>query len=402
MDAYLVKGVSFERQTDSRFLKDVLYAGRWVHPATAEIVDFPPERVKKIVADTNRWMGVGNKVRLTWGHPEADGTFKKENVLGDWPEGFIVLEDRVWGVAGPKDAETNKKMENKSLDSVSIGTRVDVLDQKGNKYPEIIDHVALTPFPVVTKQGEFVALSEKLDQGNRKCFVPEALSQESKGVVEMELKTIAGIVGLADTATEADVTKKIEEMKKAPDLSAVQKKARETVLASIGTELGTHGLTLSIDGEKLSVAKSDEKPKPKTDAEKKLQERLDGYDAKFQKELLGKVTAQVEALISEGKIPPSQEDDVRRLLSISGQSQSLMLSGDPKKIQKVACDAAELAFKIFSAIPSVHESKLSQLATHAPKDGAESNAKKNVTLAETVASRVGETHSADAAKAAVK
>jgi hypothetical protein len=51
-----------------RFEKEVLRVGRWIHPATGEVLDFTPDFLARLVSETKRWLALGNKVWFPVGH----------------------------------------------------------------------------------------------------------------------------------------------------------------------------------------------------------------------------------------------------------------------------------------------------------------------------------------------
>src|SRR4051794_38921341 len=51
-----------------RFRKEVLRVGKWIHPATGEVLDFTREFLARLVASTAQWIALGNKVWFPAGH----------------------------------------------------------------------------------------------------------------------------------------------------------------------------------------------------------------------------------------------------------------------------------------------------------------------------------------------
>ena len=188
----LYAGGNPESMGGGRYSKDVLKVGAYVHPATGQIIDITPERIRMHAREAARWLENGNEIP----HPEGHNTDASKN-LGDWPGPFFEHGDTLTGVVVPKAARAIRGYNDKTMNRVSAFIDFDVTDPKGNHYDEVITHICATPVPVITGQDDPVKLSrEQDDSGGEPLF----LFQEAKA------KHVSKGVGLA-LSSLADVCK---------------------------------------------------------------------------------------------------------------------------------------------------------------------------------------------------
>lgn len=137
-----------------RFEKDILRPGTWVHPVTRKMISFDQDRLTKLVDQTNKYLKNENKVPF----PDGHSTAAKDN-MGWWLETRLDEQGRLMAVLNTSDQDVAAKLKNGTIDSVSACIEFGLTDSRGNFYPEVITHICGTNYPVIEKQGEFVALS---------------------------------------------------------------------------------------------------------------------------------------------------------------------------------------------------------------------------------------------------
>lgn len=380
--AHLHKGKSFEAQGGGLFLKDIATAGRRVHPGTHEIVDLPRDRLVQFAADANRWREAGNKIPFPDGHEESTAAN-----LGFWEGPFFVMDDTLYGLVRPLDALAIQKIQDGTLDAVSLATELDLKDQSGADYEETIVHVAATNYPVVENQGAFVALSQKLDSESRRCFVPEALALSYQGGEEMDREKLIKRLGLSKDATDAQIQAALikESDERGADLDKKIEASRKKTLAAMGTALEGQGLKLTIDGESLTIEKAGAPPE-ESDAEKAVKARLAKLEGRESEMLIEQAAARVEAAIKAGQLPPGERERVTKLLSVKEKAKSLILSGsDPVE---TALDVVGEVTKLLEALPKkVDGAKLRQMEGVPPEPEQSEKRKKTLARAKAAVAR---------------
>lgn len=162
------KGTAFASQGSGRFVKDVLRVGLWHHPVTGEEVDVTRTRLETITEDSNRWLKNGNKIPFPDGH-----SWKTLDNLGFWQGPFMIQDGDLYAGVTPKSKKALEKIEDGSLDSVSVVMEKNYVDTEGNQYDEVITQICGTNYPVVTKQKGFVKLSRDGNQYDVVVMVPK-------------------------------------------------------------------------------------------------------------------------------------------------------------------------------------------------------------------------------------
>ena len=211
-----------------RFRKDVLHVGTLSHPVDGWQADFTPERIAKIAAETNRLIAAGHEPHVPSGHIRyADAATNRGFVKSMRVEGDRLFADmELIGDESIKEASRNK---------VSVFIEPAFKDGKGNTYGECITHVALTPVPVQTGQGDFVAIAASADDLTKTIDVP--VLRLDTGNPNMTLhESIAALTGVAgvkdDTTALAALTQWGEGLK--ANVAKVETKA-----ASLASEKAT-------------------------------------------------------------------------------------------------------------------------------------------------------------------
>jgi hypothetical protein len=135
------------------FLKEVLRAGeKWVHPVTKKIVSFTRDELKGF-ADNFRRM-TSQKIDV----PVPDGHSYKAADNRGFTRGLHLDGDALMGIVEIPDATTAEQL-GKTITAVSASIDPNFTDREGNHLGAVIEHIALTPMPVVTGQGNFTRLT---------------------------------------------------------------------------------------------------------------------------------------------------------------------------------------------------------------------------------------------------
>ncbi len=168
----------------NRFRKELIKVGHYVKASTDQKFNITLQTLEHWVNEFNRWVTNGNKVPIPPGHDNANDPEKNQG----WVESLFVEGNSLYGILellNPRLA---------LVTDVSISVPAEVIDGKGNKYVNPIDHVALCVDPVIGGLEGFDKLSL------------------SNGDLSMEfLKKLAVALKLSkDTPTEEDVLLALE------------------------------------------------------------------------------------------------------------------------------------------------------------------------------------------------
>ena len=202
-------GDPVDAQKGTLFEKDVLTVGEWFHPINGERIEFDHDRLVALATATNHWIqDVGNEVTF----PKNHTTDPLEN-LGIWHPPFRVVGDRLMGVVEVLDEEAIERVQNQTLRGVSVFIEFNVLGQDGQMIPEVITHVAATNDPVITGQEGFVSLARKAHETGAELFLSSELATGGEEAMTPEqLKKLAVLMGLPETATPEEILAKAEEL----------------------------------------------------------------------------------------------------------------------------------------------------------------------------------------------
>ncbi len=176
----------------------------------------------------------------------------------------------------------------------------------------------------------------------------------------MDISKLRQALGLAEDTAESVV------MTKAADMLTEGKTAKDQ-LSQLGAAIQPHGLKLDagkvVKVIDLATGRPDlEVRETDTPDTKALKTALKAEYDKGGNAQLASVTAQVDAGIKAGKIPPAVKDHFEALLSIQGQSNRWMLATDGKTVVAGVMNAADHVAKIIEALPKLTGDQLSQMA----------------------------------------
>lgn len=250
----------------SRFEKEVLRVGRWVHPAGKFVLEVTRERLARWAKAFRRMVEKGVRVPVPYGHSYD----ARDNA------GFVsdmrVEEDRLVAVLDIPREEDAARIGATATD-VSVSINPDYVDGEGERYGEVIEHVAITNYPVVSGQENFVPLAREGDGETE--------------VVRLEMER-AG-----EAAAEGAVAES-EESVGAEDTTTAEFGAKENALATDAAE-----------ADALQMARAEREA---------LSARVEALEEE-------RVEREVESLVMSGRVPPAVEGHVRRLLAVTGRVQ---------------------------------------------------------------------------------
>jgi hypothetical protein len=209
MQLYL--DASAER-THNQYKKDAIRVGNYVHPITGQKVDVPASRLSHWVQQFKRMSANGINIPIRDGH--------RGKALG-WIDDMMEDGTQLDAVHNFPDEDGVKTA--RRYRGVSIGVKPVYKDCFGNIYKDVIDHIALTPEPVITGQGDFIALSRE-NEGNQ----PEAAGDGTDATnEEMSMEWLNEALSLPADATEDQLKQAVEALKapKAEEKPADEPKA---------------------------------------------------------------------------------------------------------------------------------------------------------------------------------
>ncbi len=173
----------------------------------------------------------------------------------------------------------------------------------------------------------------------------------------MNWEEIALLLGLAKDTDQKVILSKLAEKVKAGDAGTTQ-------LATLGTQLGVHGLKLE-NGQlvKLADAQSiDLEVKSGDSAETvALKKRTAIAESGTAKTRIEKVKAEVEQLSKEGKVPPAVKEELSKLLLMGEKATTLALSQDGTAAIQNSFNAVESLRKILTGLKPLMGTQLTRL-----------------------------------------
>jgi len=192
--------VSDGRRT-GQYRKDVIRVGNFTHPGTGQRVIVTPERLRHWHETYHEMQAAGINVPIKDGHKGAAlGHIAGSSLNGDKLDMVHDFPDD----DAAKIAKRNR--------FVSVGVVDTYTDCTGRTWHDVIDHVAVTGEPVITRQGEFVALSRTdFDVAPSTGAAPVVTPQQK----EKPMEWLNELLGLAADADDDARKAKIAELKAA-------------------------------------------------------------------------------------------------------------------------------------------------------------------------------------------
>jgi len=276
-----------------RFRKDLITDGVYQHPKLGWTLDTTPERRARWLAAFNRMTGAGVRVPLPKGH-SYDAADNQGYLIGLENDGTTL-----WGVLefiGEEAIALAYRTQ-----QVSISINPEFVDGKGTNYGEVIEHVALTPYPVVPGQADFKAIAASLvpPKGD------EAMTKE-------QLDKFRKMLGAGEDLTEDKVLDRIAERFTA---HATEKTALDKKVTDLSGEV--EGLKAKVAASTKDVKTVD--PELLDERAETAEEKIDGLVPK------GKITPAVAASLKAALVGPAAGRNTFCLSrSISGTPESVV------------------------------------------------------------------------------
>lgn len=379
----LYQGDAFTGQGPKRFVKDVLRVGKWVHPITKQLVDITPERIRNLVRNTEAYRQTLDRKAV----PFQDGhNFDAKKTLGWWNR-FWVDGDRLVGEVEVTDLEAAKKIEERSIRSVSARIDPKVSDTKGGEYDEAFTHVCATPLAVLDGQQDFIKLSREVDSFD--LLIPTELAGTVPGgnkskEESMDPKKLAVLLGLPETATPEQIEEAAKKATAAQKTALDQVKAEQAKAEQLSASLKEHGLEVK-EGKAVKLAA----PPPADEPAyvKEMREKLEKSERTAVLSRLQEVKGKIEAAAKDMVVPPALVPAFTELASIESEVTALCLSADGQSTQKKGINALGRVMEIIGGLPKLNAQTLQQLSA-AQLDEQEKIKKAAQEKAKTVLARV--------------
>lgn len=160
-----------------RYKKELIKVGNYVKASTGQAFKVTSETLDHWVSTFNRWVKNGNKVAIPLGHDQAG---RPEANMG-WVTMLHRGKDSLFGILELLNPELAL------VSDVSICVEGEVIDGKGQRYVHPITHVSLCTDPVIPGLEKFEKLSL------------------SKGDSDMDLKKLAALLGIEESALTEDL-----------------------------------------------------------------------------------------------------------------------------------------------------------------------------------------------------
>jgi len=128
------------------FKKEIVQAGKWRHPADGQLIDIPQARLSHWNSQFQAMKANGMKVYVPEDHT------RNPDANRGWVTDMEVVGDKL---VATMDLIGEDAIKLASRIDVSIQAR-DLVDGKGNRYPDAIEHTALVADPVITGLNKFV------------------------------------------------------------------------------------------------------------------------------------------------------------------------------------------------------------------------------------------------------
>ena len=148
----------------TQFWKELIREGRWVNAKAGFTLEVDGERLGQWERSFHEMADAGIRVPVPWGHsydPRDNAGFVEEIELRD---------GGLWALLNVPDEGDAAKL-GSTVRAVSVSINPGFVDGSGRDWGEVIEHVALTNYPVVTEQEDFIQASN--DGGERRAIMLE-------------------------------------------------------------------------------------------------------------------------------------------------------------------------------------------------------------------------------------
>ncbi len=284
-----------------RFIADLLKIGTtYRHPKDGWELEVTPELADKIVATSQAMQSDGVAVPIVSVH-SFDEEPDPDTVLGSFKGAFV--EDG-W-VRGVQEFRGKAAIDAaRRVNHLSVGLLPELTDGESHTYTDAIQHVALTPYPVVNQQRDFVPLAASRGRRAKRAPVLMLSAAISDEVTDMDMKLWRKLLGndeLDEDGLLDAVTAKLDELGKG---GKEQKAAFDKLTAEFA---------------ELKEAKAD-----KGDRDKATK-----LDADVEETLVEAAEAGIAGLVDGGKVTPAVAEKL-----------AACLIGDPGKRNAFALSKA--------------------------------------------------------------
>ncbi len=354
-------GEEFRREgTDlSRFWKEVVVEGEFVHPTSGDRIPIDRGRLEGWKQRFDAMRGEGITVPIPYGHrhlydcEKHAGTVEAAEVRpradGRWA--LWMLCD----VPRPEDASRIGT----TIKGVSVGINHDfqstLPDGKLKHWGEVIDHLALTNAPVIHQTEGFVPVEDEA--------VPAARVAANRGaralpdgdlalsVAHLSREQPAEVRG--ETATQKTAGREDDDMK-LPDVIAKVKPLADRLGLSIDDDADEIQILALLDALPGKLPKPVPAELPETVREKALRLELEAFRAEKRAGEVRAARAAADTLMQAGTITRRQHEILAELLTVGpARVTNLAVEGDGKTERLVEKDAAvgALLLEFAHAIP---------------------------------------------------
>jgi len=237
LQTFPAAAVGFGQSGLQQFRKELIKVGRYVKDSHAFNVTL--DTLNYWVKTFDRWIANGNKVPIPPGHDKANDPTENQG----WVTSMFVENNSLFGIMELKDPALAK------VTDVSISVPLSITDGNGEKYVNLIDHVALCVDPVITGLEDFTILSLSI------------------GEQKMEfLKKLAAKLSLTGEPTEEGILAKLGDVVK-PDDKASETTENVPALVKLLSENRAIKLSALVKAGKITPAMKEVIEKKYVDAE---------------------------------------------------------------------------------------------------------------------------------------
>ena len=169
-----------------KFWKELIREGRWTNPRAGFTIQVDRDRLDTWKQQFDEMLDAGIRVPVPWGHsydPRDNAGFVEEIELRD---------GGLWGLLNVPNEQDAAKL-GSTVCAVSVSINPNFVDGSGRNWGQVIEHVALTNYPIVTDQSEFIqAANENGDE--KRAIVLELAAEEP--VIDLDaIRSRFGIEG---------------------------------------------------------------------------------------------------------------------------------------------------------------------------------------------------------------
>jgi len=174
-----------ELDAGTKFWKELIREGRWINAKAGFTLQGDRGRLAQWARNFHEMADAGIRVPVPWGHsydPRDNAGFVEEIELRDgglWARLNVPNEDDAAKVGA-------------TVRAVSVSVNPNFIDGSGRSWGEVIEHVALTNYPVVTDQGDFIQAG---DEGEGKRAIALELAPDEQPVDFAAMGQQLGIEG---------------------------------------------------------------------------------------------------------------------------------------------------------------------------------------------------------------